>query len=69
MIGEELQSPSLVGGREPFQKQTAEQTGEYLDGEKEAGPAGNPVLTVGRQAAAGDDDVGVRMVAPTPIIP
>src|SRR5215469_2847 len=26
VIGEELQSPSLVGGREPFQEQTAEQT-------------------------------------------
>src|SRR6516162_1279164 len=26
VIGEELQSPSLVRGREPFQKQTAEQT-------------------------------------------
>jgi len=26
LIGEELQLPSLVGGREPFQEQTAEQT-------------------------------------------
>ena len=26
LIGEELQSPSLVGGHEPFQEQTAEQT-------------------------------------------
>src|SRR5438105_4848753 len=60
LVGEELQPPGLVGGGEPFEEQATEQAREHPDGEKEAGPAGDPALAVWRKAAAGDDDMGVR---------
>ncbi len=62
LIGKELQPPGLVGGGQPFQEQAAEEAREHPHGQKEAGSAGNPVLAVGREAAAGYDDMGVRMV-------
>jgi hypothetical protein len=69
LVGEELQAPGLVGGGQPFQEQTAEEAREHPHGQKETGSAGNPVLAVGREAAARYDDMGMRMVAPTPTIP
>ena len=69
LVGEELQSPGLVGGGQRLEKQTTEEAREHPDGQKESGPAGDPGLAIGREAAAGDDDMGVRMVAPTPTIP
>jgi hypothetical protein len=69
LVGEELQSPGLVGGVQPFEEQATEEPGEDRNGEEKAGPAGDPVLPVARQAAARNDDVGMRMVAPTPTIP
>jgi len=69
LVGEELQPPGLVGGGQPFEEQATEEAREHPDGKEETGPAGNPVLAVGREAAARYDDMGVRMVAPTPTIP
>ena len=69
LVGEKLQPPSLVGGGQPFEEQATEEARKHPDGEKEAGPAGNPMLSVRREAAARYDDMSVRMVAPTPIIP
>ena len=62
-IGKELQPPGLVRCGQPFQEQAAEEAREHLNGEEEAGPAGNPGVAMGRDAGAGDDDVGVRMVS------
>ena len=62
-------SPGLVGGVQPFEKQATEERERTRNGEKEAGPAGDPALAIGRDAAARDDDMGMRMVAPTPTIP
>ena len=69
LVGEELQSPGLVGGVQPFEEQATEEPGEDRNGEEKAEPAGDPALAIGRDAAARDDDVGMRMVAPTPTIP
>ena len=49
-------------GCEPFEKEAAEQAGEHAHGQEEAGLAGDPARTVRRQAAAGNDDVDMRMV-------
>ena len=69
LVGEELQAVGVVRGGQLFQEQATEEAREHPDGEKEAGPAGNPALAVWREAAARYDDMGVRMVAPTPTIP
>ena len=61
LVGEELQPSGLVGGVQPFEEQATEEAREHLHGEEEAGPAGNPGVAIGRYAAAGDDDMGVRM--------
>src|SRR5262245_40385624 len=39
LVGEELQSPGLVGGVQSFEEQAAEEAREHLNGEEEAGPA------------------------------
>src|SRR4029077_19921276 len=69
LVGKELQPPGLVGGGQLFQEQAAEEAWEHRDGEEEAGSTGNPVPApglrrgrLGREAAAGDDDMSVRMV-------
>ena len=49
-------------GREPFEKQAAEETRQNAHGEEEAGLAGDPASAVRRQAAAGNDDVNMRMM-------
>ena len=49
-------------GREPFEKQAAEETRQNAHGEEEAGLAGDPAPAVRRQAAAGNDDVDMRMM-------
>ena len=48
--------------REPFEEQPAEQAREHAHRQEEAGPAGDPARSVGRQAAAGNDDVDMRMM-------
>ena len=49
-------------GCEPFEKQAAEQARQHAHGQEEAGLAGDPARPVRRQAAAGNDDVDVRMM-------
>lgn len=61
-ISVELQAPGLVGRGQPLQEQAAEEAGEHADGQEETGSASNPVLAIEREAAAGYDDVGMRMV-------
>jgi hypothetical protein len=51
-----------VQGREPFEKQAAEETRQNAHGEEEAGLAGDPAPAVRRQAAAGNDDVDMWMM-------
>ena len=69
LVGEELQSPGLVDGVQPFEEPATEEPGEDRNGKEKAEPAGDPALAIGRDAASRDDDVGMRMVAPTPTIP
>ena len=49
-------------GCEPFEEEPAEETRQHAHGQEEAGLAGDPARAVRRQAAAGNDDVDVRMV-------
>ena len=56
-----MQPPGLVGGVQPFDEQATEEPGEDRNGEEKAAPAGDPALTIGRDAASRDDDVGMRM--------
>ncbi len=49
-------------GCEPFEEEPAEETRQHPHGQEEAGLAGDPARSVQRQAAAGNDDVDVRMV-------
>ena len=62
VVGEELQSPDLVGGVQPLEEQATEEPGEDRNGEEKAEPAGDPTLAIGRDAASRDDDVGMRMM-------
>ena len=48
LVGEELQAVGVVRGGQLFQEQATEEAREHPDGEKEAGPAGNPALAVWR---------------------
>ena len=58
VIAEELQAAGVVSGGELLQEQPAEQPREHAHGEEEAGPAGDPALAVGREAAARHDACG-----------
>ena len=57
------------GGAQLLEEQVPEAAGEHADRQEEAGWAGDPACLVGRDAAAGDDTVQVRVVTPTPTIP
>ena len=61
-IAEEGEAASHMQGREPFEKQAAEETRQNAHGEEEAGRAGDPARSVRRQAAARNDDVDMRMM-------
>ena len=61
-VAEEDEASGGMQGREPFEEEAAEQAGEHAHGQKEAALAGDPARAVRRQAAAGNDDVDVRMV-------
>ena len=61
-IAEEDETASLMQGREPFEKEAAEQAREHAHGQEETGLAGDPARPVRRQAAAGDDDVDMGMM-------
>jgi ABC-type multidrug transport system fused ATPase/permease subunit len=58
-----LGSRAMSGG-ELLQDQPSEQAREHAHGEEEAGPAGDPALTIERDAAARHDHVDMRMRAP-----
>jgi len=47
---------------EAFEKEAAEQARQHAHGQEEAGLAGDPARAVWRKAAAGNDDVDVRMM-------
>ena len=57
----ELEPAGAKGLLEQFEEETAEQAGQDPDGEEEAGAAGDPAVTIGSDAAAGDDAVQVRV--------
>jgi hypothetical protein len=49
-------------GFEPLKEEPAEQARQHAHGEEETGLAGDPAGAVRRQAAAGNDDVDVRVM-------
>ena len=49
-------------GCEAFEEEAAEQARQHAHGQEEAGLAGDPARPVRRQAAAGNDDVDMRMM-------
>ena len=61
-LAEEGEAACGVKRREPVQEQPAEQARQHAHGQEEAGTARDPARAVGRQAAAGNDDVDVRMM-------
>src|SRR5271157_4736199 len=61
-VAEEDEAAGRVQSREPFEEEPAEETRQHPHGQEEAGLAGDPARTVRRQAAAGNDDMDVRMV-------
>ena len=67
-IAEEGEPAGAMGRGQPVEEQPAEQAREHAHGQEEARPAGDPARAVGREAAAGHDDVHVRVVghAPSP---
>ena len=60
---EERQPAGVVGIREHRQHLAAEQARQQVDVHEEVGLAGDPSRSVGRQAAAGNDHVHVRIYA------
>src|SRR5208283_4219169 len=61
-VAEEDEAAGRMQGCEPFEEEPAEETRQHPHGQEEAGLAGDPARTVRRQAAAGNDDVDMRMV-------
>ena len=58
----ELQVAGVEAAMSFSKKEPAEQPREHAHGQEEARPAGDPALTVGRDAAARHDHVNVRMM-------
>ena len=61
-VAEEGEAAGRMQGREAVEEEAAEETRQHPHGQEEAGLAGDPARPVRRQAAAGRDDVDVRMV-------
>ena len=61
-VAEEDEAAGRMQGCEPFEEEPAEETRQHPHGQEEAGLAGDPARTVRRQAAAGNDDVDMRVV-------
>jgi hypothetical protein len=61
-IAEEREAASLVQGGEAFEKQATKEARQHAHRQEEAGLAGDPARPVRRQAAAGNDDVDMRMM-------
>jgi hypothetical protein len=74
-VAEGLQAPvegqlfSVKGLLQSGQKQPPEETSEHADRQKEVGPASDPTSAVAREAAACNDAMQVRVMAPPPTIP
>ena len=62
MIAEEGQTALAMEPGEPIEEQPSELPREHTDRQEEAWPAGDPSLAILRQPAAGDDDVGMRVM-------
>ena len=62
MVAEEREAAGGVRVSEHFEEQPAEQAREHAHRQEEAGPAGQPLFAVERQAAARHDHVQMRMV-------
>ena len=65
----EGQFASLEGLIESLKEQAAEQARQHADRQEEAGAAGHPALTVGGQAATGNDAVQVWVYAVRTVMP
>ena len=61
-VAEEGEAAGRMQGREPVEEEAAEEARQHAHGQEEAGLAGDPARSVRRQAAAGNDDVDMRMV-------
>jgi hypothetical protein len=69
VIAAEREASSLVGSEKLAQEQSPEQARENPYRQKEPRPARHPARVIKGDAAARDDHVHVRMMAPTPTIP
>ena len=67
-LSEEIQRPGIEGRPQPFQEPPAIKAREHPDRQEEAGTAGDPAA-LGRQPAARQDAMDMRVMAPTPTIP
>ena len=61
-VAEEGEAAGRKQGCEAVEEETAEEPRQHPHGQEEAGLAGDPARSVGRQAAAGNDDMDVRMM-------
>src|SRR5271169_5109637 len=62
VLAEELQLAGAMSDSKLLQDQPAEQARENAHVDEKVGPAGDPALTIGRDAAARHDHVDMRMV-------
>jgi hypothetical protein len=67
--GRELQLTGIESLREIIEKQSTKQTRQDGDRQEEIGPTGDPSRAIRGNAAAWNDAMQMRMVAPTPTIP
>ena len=65
----ETEFPLAVEFAKTLHKLTSEYTAQDFDRQEEGGTAGDPLGPVGREPAAGDDTMQMRMMTPTPTIP
>ena len=61
-VAEEGEAAGCMQGCEAVEEEPTEQAREHAHRQEEAGLAGDPARSVPRQAAAGNDDVDVRMM-------
>jgi hypothetical protein len=61
-VAEEGEAVGCVQGCEAVEEEPAEETRQHAHGQEEAGLAGDPARSVRRQAAAGNDDVDMRVM-------
>ena len=61
-VAEEGEASGRMQGCEAFEEEAAEEAREHAHRQEEATLAGNPARSVRRQAAAGHDDVDMRVV-------